>query len=102
MNPIICFIDDSGFEHDLVRNEIAPLAPNQTFVQAYTFEEARNELGRRTPAIFLLDLWGQDDEVSDPFFFRKKSLGEKSTLFPTWMMCIGDLMILKGTLSMNI
>jgi len=27
MKPIICFIDDSKFEHDLVQNEIAPSAP---------------------------------------------------------------------------
>ena len=40
MDLIICFIDDSGFEHDLVRKEIAPFAPELVFVQAYTFDEA--------------------------------------------------------------
>ena len=82
MKPIICFIDDSRFEHDLVRNEIAPLAPHHLFVQAYTFEEARNDLGRRTPAIFLLDLWGKDDEVSEPYLFPKKELRGKIAAFP--------------------
>ena len=56
MKPIIVFIDDSGFEHDLVEGEIAPAAPAFTFVQTTTFEEARRELGARTPALFLLDL----------------------------------------------
>ena len=83
MKPIICFIDDSAFEHDLVRNEIAPLAPGHLFVQAYTFEEARNDLGRRVPAVFLLDLWGKDDEVSEPYLFPKKELREKIADFPS-------------------
>ena len=40
MKPIICFIDDSDFEHDLIRNEIAPCDPELEFLRAYTFEEA--------------------------------------------------------------
>ena len=41
MDLIICFIDDSEFEHDLVHREIVPEAPALTFIQAYTFEETR-------------------------------------------------------------
>ena len=55
MEPIICFIDDSDFEHDLVREEIAPCAPEFTFVQAHTFDQAREKLGARVPILFLLD-----------------------------------------------
>ncbi|MBW2063424.1 MAG: response regulator [Deltaproteobacteria bacterium] len=66
MDFIICFIDDSDFEHDLVRDEIAPRAEGMKFVQAYTFDEARRLLGKRIPVIFLLDLWGQDPSVGTP------------------------------------
>ncbi|MBW1996754.1 MAG: response regulator [Deltaproteobacteria bacterium] len=86
MDFIICFIDDSDFEHELVRDEIAPRAEGMKFVQAYTFDEARRLLGKRIPVIFLLDLWGQDPEVSNPAIppigdlekrvSRIKSLGE--------------------------
>ncbi|MCP4666869.1 MAG: hypothetical protein GY849_10925 [Deltaproteobacteria bacterium] len=82
MKPIICFIDDSAFEHDLVRREIAPLAPDNLFVQAYTFEEAKSLLGHDAPAIFLLDLWGQDHQVTEPSIAPKKELREKIAAFP--------------------
>ncbi len=77
MDFIICFIDDSDFEHDLVRNEIAPSAPGFHFVQAYTFEEAREVLGDRMPVLFLLDLWGQDPDVADPYVTPREELQEK-------------------------
>ena len=64
MDSLICFIDDSAFEHDLVQNEIAPLADGMTFLQTVTFEEAVDRLNGRAPALFLLDLWGQDPDVS--------------------------------------
>ncbi len=66
MCPVICFIDDSPFEHELVKNEIAPAANSMEFVQAYTFSEAKDTLGERIPVLFLLDLWGQDMDVSCP------------------------------------
>ncbi len=34
MKAIVCFIDDSDFEHELVRNEIAPCAPDLEFFHA--------------------------------------------------------------------
>lgn len=74
MGSIICFIDDSKFEHDLVKNEIGSYAADLEFVQAYTFEEARQKLGTKTPALFLLDLWGKDDEVSGPHISPKEDL----------------------------
>ena len=74
MRPIICFIDDSKFEHDLVQNEIGPSAHEFQFVQAYTFEEAREKLGTKMPALFLLDLWGKDEDVSDPHISPKEDL----------------------------
>jgi DNA-binding NarL/FixJ family response regulator len=83
MKPIICFIDDSRFEHDLVQNEIALSAPEFEFVQAYTFEEAREKLGTKTPALFLLDLWGRDEDVRDPHISPKEGLKMKITNFPS-------------------
>ena len=81
--PIICFIDDSDFEHDLVRNEIAPSAPDVLFIQAYTFEETKQELMGRHPSLFLLDLWGQDPEVKDPYLTPKAELEERLAGFKT-------------------
>ena len=66
MRFIICFIDDSDFEHELVREEIAVNAPGFEFVQTYTFDEALKALGARIPVLFLLDLWGQDPAVGEP------------------------------------
>ena len=81
MDLIVCFIDDSKFEHDLVREEIAPSAPRLTFLQAYTFEEAMERLGRRIPILFLLDLWGQDPTVKDPSITPKHDLEERIAEF---------------------
>lgn len=74
MDLIICFIDDSGFEHDLVRNVIAPVEKRLTFVQACTFDEARTRLEGRIPGLFLLDLWGQDAEVANPAITPREEL----------------------------
>jgi DNA-binding NarL/FixJ family response regulator len=82
MKPIVCFIDDSDFEHDLVRNEIAPRAPDLEFLQAYTFEEAREALGGRSPALFVLDLWGKDEDVLEPSLTTREELEEKIAGFP--------------------
>ncbi len=83
MKPIICFIDDSPFEHALVAEEIAPLAPDMTFVLAYTFEEAVEALGNRRPALFLLDLWGQDPAVTDPHLPSQEELAREADQIPT-------------------
>jgi DNA-binding NarL/FixJ family response regulator len=74
MDLIICFIDDSSFEHDLVRQEIAPSAPDLNFFQAYTFEEARERLAEKIPVLFLLDLWGQDPTIKAPSMMPKGEL----------------------------
>ena len=83
MKPIVCFIDDSRFEHDLVCHEIAPVAPDLEFVQAYTFDEAVDRLNRRVPALFLLDLWGQDPEVFKPHLTSIDELRTRVAGFPT-------------------
>ena len=83
MNLVICFIDDSEFEHDLVRNEIAPLIPDMTFIQTYTFDEARQKLGATVPALFLLDLWGQDADVSEPYLTPRYELEKMIADFPS-------------------
>lgn len=80
---IICFIDDSDFEHDLVRNEIAPLAPDLEFVQAYTFDEAREKLKDRIPSLFLLDLWGQDKSVKNPYIVSKNEIERRISRLPS-------------------
>ena len=83
MKPMICFIDDSNFEHDLVRHEIAPCAPNFQFVQAYTFGEAKTLLGNAVPSLFLLDLWGQDETVTNPHVTPMEDVRGKIAGFPS-------------------
>ncbi|MBU2499542.1 MAG: hypothetical protein KKE57_11635 [Proteobacteria bacterium] len=83
MDLIICFIDDSPFEHDLVRQEITPAAPYLTFVQAYTFEEAMKRIGREIPVLFLLDLWGPDETVKNPSMMPKDELEKRLSEFKT-------------------
>ncbi len=78
---IICFIDDSDFEHDMVRNEIAPSDKRVEFVQACTFDEAVEKLEGRAPSLFLLDLWGQDMDVADPFITPKEELEKLASGF---------------------
>jgi len=83
MKDIICFIDDSPFEHELVKNIIAPAAPDIEFVQAYTFEEMRVLLDGRSPSLFLLDLWGQDKEVKDPYILPKEEVKKMADALPS-------------------
>ncbi|UCF83129.1 MAG: hypothetical protein JSV50_18420 [Desulfobacteraceae bacterium] len=83
MRSIICFIDDSRFEHDLVQNEIGPSAPDLEFVQAYTFEEAKQKLGMKMPALFLLDLWGKDEDVRNHHISPKEDLKIEIADFPS-------------------
>jgi DNA-binding NarL/FixJ family response regulator len=78
---VICFIDDSGFEHELVRNEIAHADNALKFVQAYTFNEAKEMLGNSIPGLFLLDLWGQDMDVTRPSITSREEMEEKVSGF---------------------
>jgi DNA-binding NarL/FixJ family response regulator len=80
---LICFIDDSEFEHDLVRHEIAPRAPDFGFIQAYSFKEATVALGTKIPALFLLDLWGKDEDVREPYLAPKDELKAEIAKFRT-------------------
>jgi len=89
--PIICFIDDSDFEHALVREEIAPRGPRFEFVQTKTFKEACESLGGRTPALFLLDLWGQDPAVASPSITPKHEVEHKAAGFPSLDHVYGGL-----------
>jgi DNA-binding NarL/FixJ family response regulator len=82
MKPVICFIDDSTFEHELVREQIATATREYEFVLAYTFEEAAERLGDRVPALFLLDLWGRDEAVSDPQISDREDLEQRVSRFP--------------------
>lgn len=83
MKSVICFIDDSDFEHNLVRYEIAPFSAEFSFVHAYDFEEAKNLFASRNPALFLLDLWGQDEEILDPRITSEEELRSRVMDFPT-------------------
>jgi DNA-binding NarL/FixJ family response regulator len=82
VKEIICFIDDSAYEHSLVSQEIAAGDDEHTFVQATTFDEAVELLGDRAPALFLLDLWGSDPDVRHPAVTPKEVLQEKAALIP--------------------
>jgi len=83
MRSVICFIDDSDFEHNLVRYEIAPFSADFLFVYARDFEEARRLLASKSPALFLLDLWGQDEEIMAPRITSEEELRSKVMDFPT-------------------
>jgi len=83
MRFIVCFIDDSDFEHELVRTEIAANAPDFEFVQTYTFAEALKALGVRIPVLFLLDLWGQDPAVAKPSIIGQGELETRIAEFET-------------------
>jgi hypothetical protein len=91
MDLTVCFIDDSDFEHELVRQEIAPCDPHLRFVQAYTFEEARVALGDTIPVLFLLDLWGQDPDVKIPYLTPKADLEKAISTFTTLDDVYADL-----------
>jgi DNA-binding NarL/FixJ family response regulator len=93
---MICFIDDSDFEHDLVRNEVAPYASGLDLVQAYTFDEARELLGPKIPVLFLLDLWGQDMSVREPYVTPKGELEKRISDFNTLDMVYDGLEDLNG------
>jgi hypothetical protein len=99
MDLIICFIDDSDFEHDLVRNEVTPNAPGLDFVQAYTFDEARKLLGPKIPVLFLLDLWGQDMSVREPYATPKVELEKRVSDFNTLDMVFDGLEDLNGDIT---
>jgi DNA-binding NarL/FixJ family response regulator len=99
MKPVICFIDDSGFEHDLVKYEISPSAPDLEFVQAYTFDETRDLLAAKTPSLFLLDLWGQDRDVGEPYLTPMNELKKKTAGFPTIDQVYGGLDSFQGDIN---
>ena len=96
MSQIICFIDDSGFEHELVQDEIAVCDPHFEFVQAYTFHDARSLLKNVTPALFLLDLWGQDETVTSPRITPREDVLEKISSFPSLADVYAGLSDFKG------
>jgi hypothetical protein len=79
-----------------VQNEIASSAPELEFIQTYTFEEAREKLGTRAPALFLLDLWGKDEDVREPHISPKKDLETKISNFPSLDDVYEDLDDFKG------
>lgn len=96
MKPVICFIDDSDYEHDLVRREIAPQSETETFVQAHTFEEAEERLGPRAPSLFLLDLWGQDPDVTQPVITPRETLERRAAAIPDLESVYRDLEAFPG------
>jgi len=83
MKEIICFIDDSPFEHELVRNLIAPCAPDMQFIQTYTFDEALETLHGKSPSLFLLDLWGQDKTVKNPHIIPEQEVKNMVSRLPS-------------------
>ena len=63
MPALFCFIDDAVFELDMFRENAAPGFGQAEFVYAHTFQEAKEQIGSRQPACFLLDLYGSDPAV---------------------------------------
>lgn len=99
MRPVICFIDDSEFEHTLVRQEIAACAPDLEFVLAYTFKEAREALRLGRPGLFLLDLWGKDHSVTDPYLLPRDELERRIAAFPSLQDVFSGLEVAGGDIT---
>ena len=77
MRPIFCFIDDSAFELSVFEKGIAALNPEIDFIQATTYEQARAEIGDRYPALFVLDLYGRDPDITPLGIPSKGALTEQ-------------------------
>ena len=65
-----------------MHNEIAPFAPGIEFVQAYTFEEAQDLLEGKIPYLFLLDLWGKDEDIKNPYITPREELEKEISRIP--------------------
>lgn len=92
----ICFIDDSEYEHNLVKNEIAPCTSEFTFIQAFTFDDARKMIDKTPPACFLLDLWGKDEDIQEPYLSPQDEVETKIRSFPTLESVYAGLENFKG------
>jgi hypothetical protein len=77
MNPLVCFIDDSGFELENFRKNAAWAFAKVEFVYAKTFEQALSQAGEGVVIGFLLDIYGNyPSEKPAPGFDRKRYFSE--------------------------
>ena len=82
MRPVFCFIDDSDFELDVFARHVVPVEPGLDFVLGSTYDAVRRQLGDVYPALFLLDLYGQDPDVADPRIPSQADLAGQVAAFP--------------------
>jgi hypothetical protein len=83
MGPIFCFIDDSRFELDVFTDHIIPAAEGIEFILGSTYARVREQLGERHPCLFLLDLYGQDDQVVSTGIPAREDLEAETASFMT-------------------
>lgn len=81
MRPVFCFIDDSKFELDLFQRVFPVEAPGIEFILGSTYEEVREKIGDRYPALFILDLYGQDESI-DSSIPEQAELANEISKFP--------------------
>ena len=91
MGPIFCFIDDSQFELDVFTGHITPAAPGIEFILGSTYAQVREQLGERHPCLFLLDLYGKDDQVVPAGIPRQEDLEAEAASFKTLSDVYKDL-----------
>lgn len=81
MPPVFIFIDDSPFELKVFSDCIVPANPGIEFILGSTYEQVRSELGERYPSLFLLDLYGQDPEITEPRIMSREELSAATESF---------------------
>jgi DNA-binding NarL/FixJ family response regulator len=74
MRPIFCFIDDSPFELDVFLTSIAPSAQGIEMITGHTYVSVKKQLEDRHPCLFLLDLYGKDDQLGPVSIPRQDEL----------------------------
>lgn len=63
MSALFCFIDDSEFELENFQANAVKAYDRAEFVFATSFGEAAEQIGKRIPVCFLLDIFGGDPEA---------------------------------------
>ncbi len=81
MPPVFIFIDDSPFELQVFSDCIIPASPGIEFILGSTYEQVKSRLGERYPSLFLLDLYGQDPEITSPRIMSREELSAATEPF---------------------
>ncbi|KIX11932.1 hypothetical protein [Dethiosulfatarculus sandiegensis] len=72
MKPLICFVDDSGFELENFKKNAAWAFSKVDFIYAKTFEQAVSQVNNKVVIGFLLDIYGKIPSGKPPSGFDRK------------------------------